>query len=76
MTTSAITTGQATLCELFAAGLAGLGIQRGETVACWLPNRPAFHVDAGDELTSTIKLKRKPIAKKSANEIESLYGGR
>jgi long-subunit acyl-CoA synthetase (AMP-forming) len=27
-----------------AAGLAGLGIARGQTVACWLTNRPEFHV--------------------------------
>jgi long-subunit acyl-CoA synthetase (AMP-forming) len=82
MTSTAITTSQTTLCELFAAtaaersdevalrtadgaveltwaeyaaqaravsaGLAGLGVERGETVACWLGNRPEFHVaDAG-----------------------------
>jgi len=27
-----------------AAGLAGLGLQRGDTVACWLSNRPEFHI--------------------------------
>jgi long-chain acyl-CoA synthetase len=27
-----------------AAGLAGLGCERGETLACWLTNRPEFHV--------------------------------
>jgi long-subunit acyl-CoA synthetase (AMP-forming) len=27
-----------------AAGLAGLGVRRGDTVALWLTNRPAFHV--------------------------------
>jgi long-chain acyl-CoA synthetase len=27
-----------------AAGLAGLGVRRGATVACWLTNRPDFHV--------------------------------
>jgi long-chain acyl-CoA synthetase len=27
-----------------AAGLAGLGVQRGDTVALWLSNRPEFHV--------------------------------
>ena len=27
-----------------AAGLAGLGLMRGETMACWLTNRPEFHV--------------------------------
>ena len=27
-----------------AAGLAGLGVGRGDTVACWLANRPEFHV--------------------------------
>jgi long-chain acyl-CoA synthetase len=27
-----------------AAGLAGLGVGHGETVACWLTNRPEFHV--------------------------------
>jgi long-subunit acyl-CoA synthetase (AMP-forming) len=27
-----------------AAGLAGLGIRRGDAIACWLANRPEFHV--------------------------------
>jgi long-chain acyl-CoA synthetase len=27
-----------------AAGLAGLGCRRGDTLACWLTNRPEFHV--------------------------------
>lgn len=27
-----------------AAGLAGLGCTRGDTIACWLTNRPEFHV--------------------------------
>jgi long-subunit acyl-CoA synthetase (AMP-forming) len=27
-----------------AAGLAGLGVKRGDTVACWMSNRPEFHV--------------------------------
>jgi long-subunit acyl-CoA synthetase (AMP-forming) len=33
-------------------------------------------VAGGDELTPTMKLKRKPIADKYANEFENLYGGR
>jgi long-subunit acyl-CoA synthetase (AMP-forming) len=78
MTSTAITTSQTTLCDLFtataaersdevalrtadgaveltwaeyaaqaraaSAGLAGLGVERGDTVACWLGNRPEFHV--------------------------------
>lgn len=27
-----------------AGGLAGVGVRRGDTVACWLSNRPEFHV--------------------------------
>src|ERR1700756_414971 len=27
-----------------ASGLAALGVSRGDTVACWLGNRPEFHV--------------------------------
>jgi long-subunit acyl-CoA synthetase (AMP-forming) len=43
-------------------------IKRFEVLACdWPP--------AGDELTPTMKLKRKPISSKYAAEIEALYSG-
>jgi long-subunit acyl-CoA synthetase (AMP-forming) len=43
-------------------------IKRFEVLPCdWPP--------AGDELTPTMKLKRKPIAEKYAGEIEALYAG-
>ena len=35
---------------------------------------PCDWVPAGDELTPTMKLKRRPIATKYAAEIEALYG--
>jgi long-chain acyl-CoA synthetase len=36
---------------------------------------PAEWMPGGDELTPTMKLKRKPIAEKYADEIEALYSG-
>jgi long-subunit acyl-CoA synthetase (AMP-forming) len=36
---------------------------------------PAFWEPGGDELTLTMKLRRKPIAQKYADEIEALYAG-
>jgi long-chain acyl-CoA synthetase len=43
-------------------------IKRFKVLPCdWAP--------AGDELTPTMKLKRRPIADKYAGEIEALYSG-
>ena len=36
---------------------------------------PADWVPGGDELTPTMKLKRKPILEKYAAQVESLYEG-
>ena len=36
---------------------------------------PAEWLPGGDELTPTMKLKRKPIAQKYASEIEAMYAG-
>ena len=36
---------------------------------------PADWAPGGDELTPTMKLKRKPIADKYTEEIEALYAG-
>ena len=36
---------------------------------------PTDWAPGGDELTPTMKLKRKPIAEKYSAEIEELYGG-
>jgi long-chain acyl-CoA synthetase len=45
----------AVLARQVAAGLAGIGVERGDTVGFWLRNRPEFHVlDAGAMLIGAV----------------------
>lgn len=53
-----------------AAGLAALGVSRGDTVGFMLVNRPALH------LTDCAAMhRRRPIERRYEAEIESLYAG-
>ncbi|MDV7090914.1 long-chain fatty acid--CoA ligase [Rhodococcus sp. IEGM 248] len=55
-----------------AVGMANTGLSRVEQIKRFLI-LPTFWEPGGDELTLTMKLRRKPIAEKYASEIELLY---
>jgi long-subunit acyl-CoA synthetase (AMP-forming) len=55
-----------------AVALANTGLSRVEQIKRFLI-LPTFWEPGGDELTVTMKLRRKPIAEKYASEIELLY---
>ncbi len=71
--------------DRLAGGLPALGLRRGETVAIMSSNRPELQVvdlaavlptewaAGGDELTPTLKLRRRPIAAKYRAEIGAMY---
>ena len=46
----------------------------GHLQLCWLTIVPGDWLPGGDELTPTMKLKRRPIAEKYAGAIEAMYG--
>jgi len=58
----------ATVCLLWGMSIAANAAEKIVYMNDWLPG--------GDELTPTMKLKRKPIATKYASEIEAKYAGR